>query len=63
MKLLVKSLLNQPHMVVQKNITMDLNLEHKETVLGVFMIQLQQQFGSKMLNAPKIKVSSLVICV
>lgn len=50
-------------MVVQKNITMDLNLEHKETVLGVFMIQLQQQFGSKMLNAPKIKVSSLVICV
>lgn len=50
-------------MVVQKNITMDLNLEHKETVLGVFMIQLQQQFGSKMLNAPKIKVSNLVICV
>jgi len=37
--------------------------QREKTVLGAFVIQLQQQFGSKMLNAPKIKASALVICV
>lgn len=66
MKLLAKShLLKQPHMVAEKNISdgPESGPQREETVLCVVVIQLQQQFGSKMLNAPKIKVTALVICV
>lgn len=52
-------------MVTEKNTSdgLEHGLQREETVLGVFMIQWQQQFGSKVLKAPEIKVAPLAIFV
>lgn len=63
-KLLIKIiLLNQPPIVAEKNIPDGLESgSQTETVLGVFAVQLQQQFGSQLVMDPRIKVAALFIC-
>lgn len=64
MELLIKIiLLNQPSIVAEKNIPDGLESgSQTETVLGVFEVQLQQQFGSQLVMDPRIKVAALFIC-
>lgn len=52
-------------MVAEKNISdgHESGPQREETVLGASVNQSQQEFGSKMLNAPRIEVTALVICV
>lgn len=50
-----KNQLNQPHMVAEKNVSdgPESGPQREETAPGMFVNQLQQEFGSKMLHAPR----------